>query len=435
MIAIFNLNSSEIRDSRDSITTDEDSSFSSRSLFLSSHSGMSSPRGIEDILLKPEGTNSTNCSALKFLCDGSNSRIFSGRLGHRCVIVKTLKTSKMSDANAIKELKREATVLRKFCHPNIVRMFGTGSNSFGATVPSLIMEFIHGGTLAAIIHKNPLYFYSTVLKSGLPLFLQSVTEIADALTYLHSKFSDKYVVLHRDIKPDNLCLTDDGHIKLIDFGLCACVRRDQWKSEGYNLTGCTGSLRYMAPEVAQRTKYNEKVDIYSFGILMYQLLTGLVPFSHKNRHEFIVDIAVHHERPVFPVTAFDDQSSSWRTAARGIIEQCWSHHPNDRPSADCLLLLFRELAGVSHGECWSEEQIMHGDDGVDGICAEGKPAVPTVVTTVSPIIEHARAGAIITRSPSIAPVSVEDSPHLPRPSRTGRVLRNRQARYFDEEIC
>ena len=95
--------------------------------------------------------------------------------------------------------------------------------------------------------------------------LQLAKDLADAVNYIHNELSPDAMIIHRDIKPDNLGLTSAGRLKLFDFGLCRCVKKhptDSSLSTAYEMTGNTGPLHYMAPEVVLDRPYNEKVDVY-----------------------------------------------------------------------------------------------------------------------------------------------------------------------------
>ena len=94
--------------------------------------------------------------------------------------------------------------------------------------------------------------------------LQLSKDLAEAVNYIHNEMSQHAMIIHRDIKPDNIGLTSEGRLKLFDFGLCRCVNKgpDNNLSAAYEMTGHTGSLRYMAPEVVLDQPYNEKVDVY-----------------------------------------------------------------------------------------------------------------------------------------------------------------------------
>ena len=89
------------------------------------------------------------------------------------------------------------------------------------------------------------------------------------------------------MKPDNVGFTAEGDLKLFDFGLVTCVRSRQDSKTCYEMTGYTGSLRYMAPEVALRLPYNEKVDVYSYGIMVWQMARDRVPFKGTIPHSLM----------------------------------------------------------------------------------------------------------------------------------------------------
>ena len=95
-----------------------------------------------------------------------------------------------------------------------------------------------------------------------------------------------------DLKPDNIGFSVDGTLKLFDLGLCTLVMKPDHATDTYEMTGETGSMRYMAPEVVLSQPYNEKVDVYSFSIMLWQMTTDVVPFRELKRADF-VDKVVH----------------------------------------------------------------------------------------------------------------------------------------------
>ena len=118
--------------------------------------------------------------------------------------------------------------------------------------------------------------------------------------------------------------TDDGSLKLFDFGLCTCVQRRASPCEGYAMTGTTGSLRYMAPEVALRQIYSEKVDVYSFGIMLWQMAADKVPFKGMSKDDFMQRVIRNGERP--------EISMFWPSWLATLLQICWSPSPALRPS-------------------------------------------------------------------------------------------------------
>lgn len=127
-----------------------------------------------------------------------------------------------------------------------------------------------------------------------------------------------------DLKPDNVGFTSDGSLKLFDFGLCTCVQERASSCEGYAMTGNTGSLRYMAPEVALRQLYSEKVDVYSFGIMLWQMAADKVPFKGLSRDAFMERVIRKGERP--------EIGMFWPSWLVSLLQACWSPNPALRPS-------------------------------------------------------------------------------------------------------
>lgn len=123
--------------------------------------------------------------------------------------------------------------------------------------------------------------------------------------------------------------TASGVVKIFDFGLAAVVRRGRRASEAFEMTGNTGSLRYMAPEVALSKPYNEKVDVYSFGVMAWQLASDRVPFKGMSREQFQRDVIIGGQRPKL--------DSSWPMGFRKMLETCWHEDYQRRPSFAFIL--------------------------------------------------------------------------------------------------
>ena len=132
-----------------------------------------------------------------------------------------------------------------------------------------------------------------------------------------------------DLKPDNIGYSSDGTLKLRDFGLSTCVRTRTNDFETYAMAGFTGSLRYMAPEVVRSEAYTEKVDVYGFGLLLYQLITNKLPYNGMNKETLIEQVTNNNQRPkirqYIPSPFFD------------LLTLCWHRDPNIRPSFEVIL--------------------------------------------------------------------------------------------------
>jgi len=125
-------------------------------------------------------------------------------------------------------------------------------------------------------------------------------DMANALAYIHQQ-----KVIHRDLKPENFAINDAGQFQIIDFGFARKLPGEDMgnhtHNRTYNLTGCTGSLRYMAPEVAAYEQYNEKADVYSSALLMYEILTLKKVFEGFDPMQMATKVYHNHKRPRFPI--------------------------------------------------------------------------------------------------------------------------------------
>ncbi|MDH5425151.1 MAG: serine/threonine-protein kinase [Gammaproteobacteria bacterium] len=192
-----------------------------------------------------------------------------------------------SDLSQIEDRQARDRVLRSFFreayaagnlhHPNIVSLYDAGMQGSHSYI---VMEFVEGVTL------------KSYAKEAAPVDLASVinivTQCCKALDYAHEKG-----VIHRDIKPSNMLIASDGHIKLADFSIANVSRSDDTQ-----IIGLTGSPMYMSPEVIREEVAGPQSDIYSLGVVMYELLTGETPFSPGNMHSVMYQILNHEAKPV-----------------------------------------------------------------------------------------------------------------------------------------
>ncbi|XP_010534697.1 PREDICTED: serine/threonine-protein kinase STY46-like [Tarenaya hassleriana] len=142
------------------------------------------------------------------------------------------------------------------------------------------------------------------------------------MTYLHN---EPNVVIHRDLKPRNVLLVNSSadHLKVGDFGLSKLIKV-QNSHDVYKMTGETGSYRYMAPEVFKHRKYDKKVDVFSFAMILYEMLEGEPPFASHEPYEAAKHVANGH-RPTF-------RSRGCTPDLRELMERCWDGDMNQRPS-------------------------------------------------------------------------------------------------------
>ena len=178
---------------------------------------------------------------------------------NRYVAVKVLKEEFITDIEFIKRFKSEATTAASLTHPNIVSIYDVGNEG---DVYYIVMELIQGKTLKEIIVEDG--------KLSWKWSVNIAIQIASALETAH-----KNNLIHRDIKPHNIIITEDGMAKVTDFGIAKAVSNSTITAFGTTI----GSVHYFSPEHAKGGATDAKSDIYSLGIVMYEMLTGRVPFD------------------------------------------------------------------------------------------------------------------------------------------------------------
>lgn len=208
---------------------------------------------------------------------------------NQVVAIKQLKPD-IANPELIERFQREGEILRDLNHPNIVKMIDSitlGEEHY------LIMEYVSGGDLAIILQDNQLPF-ERILKIAI--------ELADALTRAH------YLnVIHRDIKPGNILIAEDGSARLTDFGFARMIDKERITDADAIL----GTIYYLAPETFEGMQRDERSDIWSFGVLLFEMLTGEYPFKDDNvvqiinaiMHESVPDLEAL--RPDIPIALID----------------------------------------------------------------------------------------------------------------------------------
>lgn len=197
---------------------------------------------------------------------------------NRIVAVKILSPHFTSDEDFVRKFRREAQAAASLSSPNIVGVFDVGQDG---DIHYIVMEFLHGKTLKQVINENGPLAVSEALQVG--------TQIAEALQVAH-----KHGVVHRDIKPHNIMLTADGRIKVTDFGIARAVTGSTLTETG----AMVGSVHYVSPEQARGGIVGELSDIYSLGVVLYELLTGKVPFEGDSMFSIALKHLQEQPRPL-----------------------------------------------------------------------------------------------------------------------------------------
>ncbi|KAH7835900.1 hypothetical protein Vadar_030990 [Vaccinium darrowii] len=227
------------------------------------------------------------------------------------VAVKRILPSLSDDRLVIQDFRHEVNLLVKLRHPNIVQFLGAVTERKPLM---LITEYLRGGDLHQYLKEKGALSPSTAINFAL--------DIARGMTYLHN---EPNVIVHRDLKPRNVLLvnTNADHLKVGDFGLSKLIRV-QNSHDVYKMTGETGSYRYMAPEVFKHRKYDKKVDVFSFAMILYEMLEGDPPLSHYEPYE-AAKLVAEGRRPAFRVKGYTSE-------LKELTEQCWATDMNRRPS-------------------------------------------------------------------------------------------------------
>lgn len=276
---------------------------------------------------------------VEYLTDGGNNWIHTAVFNGKPVVVKTLKPECQDLALAINEIEGELDIHSKLCHNNIVGLVGAGLTSKG--VRFVVLERLDGGTLTQMlgydtrIRDRRRRFWRKKQFSYLEV-LKCARSVADAMAYCHGEAIPGSMCLHRDLKPDNIGFTLDGTVKILDFGLARIVENSSPETdEVYHMSGETGSLRYMAPEVADALPYNHKADVYSFGIIFWELNAYKKPFDGMNREIFYARVVHGGERP--PI------NKKWPEELSRLMTSCWSSDIEERPTFSEIVAKLDEL--------------------------------------------------------------------------------------------
>ena len=196
----------------------------------------------------------------------------------REVAVKILRSDLAKDPSFVARFRKEAKAAAGLSHPGIVAVYDSGEEP----APYIVMELVHGHTLRGVVHKGE--------RLSLQRALEVIEGVLSALEYSHQRN-----IVHRDIKPQNVMITDEGKTKVMDFGIARAL--DDLGATLTSTWNVVGTAQYLSPEQAQGLAADARSDIYSTGCMLFELLTGQAPFTGETP----VSIAFQHVSGVAPL--------------------------------------------------------------------------------------------------------------------------------------
>ncbi|KAM0943222.1 putative dual-specificity kinase TKL-Pl-4 family [Dioscorea sansibarensis] len=237
---------------------------------------------------------------------GAFGKLYKGTYNGEDVAIKLLERPENDPERAQlmeQQFGQEVMMLANLRHQNIVRFIGACRKP---VVWCIVTEYAKSGSVRQFLMKRQ--NRSVPLK----LAVKQALDVARGMAYVHG-----LGLIHRDLKSDNLLIFADKSIKIADFG----VARIEVQTEG--MTPETGTYRWMAPEMIQHRPYNQKVDVYSFGIVLWELITGMLPFQNMTAVQAAFAVVKTGVRPVIPTDCLPVLSK--------IMTRCWDANPDVRP--------------------------------------------------------------------------------------------------------
>ncbi|XP_048434394.1 integrin-linked protein kinase 1-like isoform X3 [Pyrus x bretschneideri] len=248
------------------------------------------------------------------------------------VAVKMLGEKVFADEDKVNAFRDELALLQKIRHPNVVQFLGAVTQS----CPMMIVtEYLTKGDFCAYLKRKGALRPKSALKFSL--------DIARGMNYLHEHKPE--AIIHRDLEPSNILRDDSGHLKVADFGVSKLLKVANTVKEDRPVTSqeSQDTWRYVAPEVYRNEEYNTKVDVFSFALILQEMIEGCVPFSKKPENE-VPKAYVANERPPFRAPP-----KRYAHGLKELIEECWSEDPSERPSFKQII---KRLHDINNQFAW-----------------------------------------------------------------------------------
>ncbi len=311
------------------------------------------------MIVKGQKVNS-RYEIIKTIGEGGMANVYLARdiILDRNVAIKVLRGDLASDEKFVRRFQREALSASSLSHPNIVEIYDVGEDDGDYYI---VMEYVDGKNLKQLLKKREKLTAAEVVDIML--------QITSAMGVAHDS-----LIIHRDLKPQNILIKDDGEVKITDFGIAMALNATQLTQTN----SAMGSVHYFPPEQANGKGSSLKSDVYSLGIMMYELLTGVLPFRGDNA----VEIALKHLKE--PVPSIRNELPELPQSIENIIIKATAKNPKNRYANanemhdDLITSLNRErenepLITLKYDEGIDEEPIVVDKENVDeGIVREIK---------------------------------------------------------------
>ncbi|XVF59855.1 hypothetical protein PTKIN_Ptkin07bG0309200 [Pterospermum kingtungense] len=248
------------------------------------------------------------------IASGSFGDLYRGTYCSQEVAIKILKPERVTE-EMLREFSQEVYIMRKIRHKNVVQFIGACTRAPNLCI---VTEFMAGGSLYDYLHKQRGVF-------KLPSLLKVAIDVSKGMNYLHQNN-----IIHRDLKTANLLMDENQVVKVADFG----VARVQ--SQSGVMTAETGTYRWMAPEVIEHKPYDHKADVFSFGIALWELLTGELPYALLTPLQAAVGVVQKGLRPTIPKHTHPRLGE--------LLERCWQQDPTQRPNFSEIIDILQQIA-------------------------------------------------------------------------------------------
>uniref|UniRef100_M1BLQ9 non-specific serine/threonine protein kinase n=1 Tax=Solanum tuberosum TaxID=4113 RepID=M1BLQ9_SOLTU len=254
---------------------------------------------------------------LKFeykIASGSYGDLYKGTYCSQEVAIKILKSERLN-AELQTEFAQEVYIMRKVRHKNVVQFIGACTRPPNLCI---VTEYMSGGSVYDYLHKQRGSF-------KLPTLLKVAIDVSKGMNYLHQNN-----IIHRDLKAANLLMDENEVVKVADFGVARV------KAQTGVMTAETGTYRWMAPEVIEHKPYDHKADVFSFGVVLWELLTGKIPYEYLTPLQAAIGVVQKGLRPTIP------KHTPLKLAE--LLETCWQQDPTSRPDFSAIVDILQQIA-------------------------------------------------------------------------------------------